>query len=91
MDMDRLNDKVDIIEGRISKQINVNKNFLEFRLEKQKWKNDIGLKVMEDRVRRPNSGSLLMIIQIVYSKLLWGVGYITTDGREILKAVKEKS
>ena len=70
MDMDRLNDKVDIIEGRISKQINVNKNFLEFRLEKQKWKNDIGLKVMEDRVRRPNSGSLLMIIQIVYSKLL---------------------
>lgn len=46
---------------------------------------------MEDRVRRPNSGPLLMIIQIVYSKILEGAGYITIDDREILKAVKERS
>lgn len=31
MGMDRLNDKADILEDRISEQININKDFLECR------------------------------------------------------------
>lgn len=41
MGMDRLNDKADVIEDRIRKQINTNKNFLKCKLERQKWENEV--------------------------------------------------
>lgn len=36
MDMDRLNDKADVIEDRIREQINTNKNFLKMQARKTK-------------------------------------------------------
>lgn len=48
------------------------------------------LKDVEDRVRKSNTGPLLMIIPIVNNSILEGAGNTIYD-REILKAIREKS